>query len=236
MEIPPPRLPECLVWPLIVQLDHEKEVTGMFLSGHPLDHHKFEMKHYGITSISAFNEFKEEVSKQANPGRSFRLLGLVADAQHKISRQGNKYGNFVLEDYSGKTDFVLWSEDYAKFETLLKQGNTVFINGFFRQRYNRPEFEFKVSSVSFAETLKRNLTKSVQLEMNPTHLTAEVLNFIDKNVKNHPGKATLKFTLAEPASKQKISLVTMDNGFEMNDEMAEFLEQRPEFDVSVVTG
>ncbi|HMK26719.1 MAG TPA: DNA polymerase III subunit alpha, partial [Chitinophagaceae bacterium] len=41
MEIPPPRLPECEPWQLTVQLDHEKEVTGMFLSGHPLDHYKF---------------------------------------------------------------------------------------------------------------------------------------------------------------------------------------------------
>jgi DNA polymerase-3 subunit alpha len=236
MEIPPPRLPECPPWPLITQLDHEKEVTGMFLSGHPLDHHKFEMKHYGITAISAFNEFKEEVSKQTNPGRQFRLLGLVADAQHRVSRQGNKFGNFVIEDYSGKTEFVLWSEDYAKFQNLLQQGSTVFITGFFRQRYNRPEFEFKVISVSLAETLKKNLTRLVQVELHPVHVTSEVLSFIEKNVKDHPGKATLKFTLTEPKNNHKISLVTMDNGFEMNDEMAEFLEQRPEFEVTVVSG
>src|SRR5436190_9197030 len=47
MEIPPPRLPECEAWSLMEQLNHEKEVTGMFLSGHPLDHYKFEMRHYG---------------------------------------------------------------------------------------------------------------------------------------------------------------------------------------------
>src|SRR6266496_3682891 len=165
MEIPPPRLPECPSWPLIVQLDHEKEVTGMFLSGHPLDHHKFEMKHYGITPISMFNDFKEIISKTPNPNRQFRLLGLVTDAQHKISRQGNKYGNFVLEDYSGKTDIVLWSDDYVRFSPFLHQASTVFLTGFFRQRFNRPEFEFKVMSVSLAETLKRNLTKQILIEI-----------------------------------------------------------------------
>ena len=40
MEIPPPRIPDCDPWPLTVQLDHEKEVTGMFLSGHPLDNYQ----------------------------------------------------------------------------------------------------------------------------------------------------------------------------------------------------
>jgi DNA polymerase-3 subunit alpha len=235
MEIPPPRLPECLPWPLIVQLNHEKEITGMFLSGHPLDHHKFEMRHYGITTIADFNEFKEIISKQANPGRHFRLLGLVTEAQHKISRQGNKYGNFVIEDYSGKTDIVLWSDDYAKFSPFLLQGSTVFLTGFFRQRYNRPEFEFKCTSVSMAETLKRNLTKQVHIEMHPKDVTKDVLDFIDKNVHNHPGKATLKFTMSEPKSNWRISLLTLDNGFEMNDELTEFLEDKPQFEVQVTT-
>jgi hypothetical protein len=31
------------------------------LSGHPLDHYKFELKHYGVTSVAEFNEFKEAV-------------------------------------------------------------------------------------------------------------------------------------------------------------------------------
>lgn len=235
MEIPPPRLPECVPWPLIVQLTHEKEITGMFLSGHPLDHHKFEMKHYGITAIADLNEFKEIVSKQANPNRQFRLIGLVTDAQHKISRQGNKFGNFIIEDYSGKTDIVLWSDDYVRFSPFLQQGSTVFLTGFFKQRFNRPEFEFKCTSVSLAETLKRNLTRQVHIEIHPKDVTDDVVDFIDKNVKEHPGKSTLKLTLSEPKNNWKISLMTMDNGFEMNDEMTEFLENKPEFEVQVTT-
>jgi DNA polymerase-3 subunit alpha len=163
------------------------------------------------------------------------LLGLVTDVQHKISRQGNKYGNFVIEDYSGKTEIILWSDDYAKFSPFLLQGSTVFVTGFFRQRFNRPEFEFKVNSVSMAETLKRNLTKQVHIEINPKDITKDVLSFVEKNVRNNPGKSTLKFTLNEAKNNLKISLLTMDNGFEMNDEMSEFLENNPEFDVQVTT-
>lgn len=207
----------------------------MFLSGHPLDHHKFEMRHYGITTIADFNEFKEVISKQPNPNRQFRLIGLVTDAQHKISRQGNKYGNFIIEDYSGKTDIVLWSDDYVRFSPFLQQGSTVFLTGFFRQRFNRPEFEFKCTSVSLAETLKGNLTRQVHIEAHPKDVTTDVVDFIDKNVKNHPGKATLKLTLNEPKNNWKVSLLTMDNGFEMNDEMTNFLENKPEFEVQVTT-
>jgi DNA polymerase-3 subunit alpha len=235
MEIPPPRLPDCPPWPLIVQLDHEKEITGMFLSGHPLDHHKFEMKHYGITPIADFNEFREIVSKQPTPNRQFRLLGLVTAAQQKIAKNGNKYGNFSIEDYSGKMSITLFKENYLRLSPLLTPGSTVFITGNFEQWYNKDEFEFKVTSVSLAETLKRNLTKQVHIEVHPKDVTNDVVNFIERNVRNHPGKATLKFTLNEPKNNLKISLLTMDNGFEMNDEMTEFLETKPEFEVQVTT-
>ena len=235
MEIPPPKIPDCAPWPLIVQLDHEKEVTGIFLSGHPLDNYKFEMRHYGVTPLADFNEFKDAIKLQPNPGRPFRIVGLVADAQHRIARSGNKYGNFVIEDYSGKTEFPLFSEDYMRLTPILQQGSTVLINGYFKQRYNKDEFEFKVRSVSLAETMKRVMTKQVTIEAHPQDINAEMVSFIEKNLKYHPGKSTLKFTLAEPKNKMKISLVTMNNGFEMNEELIQFLETRPELEVQVQT-
>src|SRR5260221_1731046 len=235
MEIPPPRLLECMAWPLILQLDHEKDVTGMFLSGHPLDHYRFEMKHYGVTNIADFNEFKDAIRMQTNPGRMFRLIGLVADAQHKISRQGNKYGNFVIEDYSGKTELILFSEDYLKFTPFLQNTHTVFITGFFKPRYNREEFEFKVLSISLVETIKKNLTKQVTIEVNPKDINEDMIRFMEKNIKSFPGKSSLKFTLTEPRNKTKISLITMDNGFEMNDEVVHFLEAKPELELQVLT-
>ncbi len=235
MEIPPPRIPDCPTWPLIVQLDKEKEVTGIFLSGHPLDNYKFEMRHYGVTPIADFNEFKDAIKLQSNPGRPFRIVGLVADAQHRIARSGNKYGNFVIEDYSGKTEFPLFSEDYMRLTPLLQQGSTVLINGYFKPRYNKEEFEFKVMSVSLAETMKKNMTKQVTIEAHPQTISPAMLEFFEKNMKYHKGKTGLRFILTEPVNKMKISLVTMNTGFEMNDEMIQFLENSPELEVQVLT-
>ena len=57
-EIPPPKIPDCAPWSLTDILDKEKDVTGMFLSGHPLDHYRFELKHYNITPIMDYSEFR----------------------------------------------------------------------------------------------------------------------------------------------------------------------------------
>src|SRR5690606_18553962 len=66
-DVIPPKLPDCAPWTLTEWLDHEKNITGIFLSGHPLDHFRFEMKHYGITPISEFIEFKETLLMHPNP-------------------------------------------------------------------------------------------------------------------------------------------------------------------------
>jgi DNA polymerase III alpha subunit len=46
LDIKPPVIPNCPPWSLTEQLEKEKEVAGIYLSGHPLDHYKFEMRHY----------------------------------------------------------------------------------------------------------------------------------------------------------------------------------------------
>ena len=51
MDIQTPKIPDCPHWPLITQLDHEKEVTGMFLSGHPLDPWKDELANLVGTTL-----------------------------------------------------------------------------------------------------------------------------------------------------------------------------------------
>jgi hypothetical protein len=45
----------------------------------------------------------------------------------------------------------------------------------------------------------------------------------------------LKFNIVEPKSKYRVSLYTLENGFEMNDEMTAYLQSTPELEVQVVT-
>jgi DNA polymerase-3 subunit alpha len=209
----------------------------MFLSRHPLDNYRFEMKHYGITSIGDFNEFKEAIKVQPNPGRMFRLLALVTGVNHRIAQKsGNKYGSYTIEDFSGKTDFVLFSEDYLRLSPYLQQGASVCITGHFRPRYNQLEFEFKVHQVCLAETLKKQLTKQVNIQVHPEHINKEMIHFVERNLKNFPGHTTLKFILNEPKKDLKISLVSTDKGLEMNDELIHFFEDKPELEIQVVTG
>ncbi|MBS1918548.1 MAG: DNA polymerase III subunit alpha [Bacteroidetes bacterium] len=234
-DIATPKIPNCEPWTLTELLDREKEVIGIFMSGHPLDHFKFEIDHYGITKLGEFNEIKEAVTLQANPGKNYKLAGLVVDAQHRVTKTGKQFGSFIIEDYTGKSEFILWSEDYAKYSNYLEKGNNLYLTGFFRQRYNKTEFEFKVDRMMLLESIKPHLTRQLIMDVEARFLDQNIVQFLERNVKKYPGKSTLKFNISEPKSNFKISLYTLENGFEMNDEMAAFLHDRPELEVQVVT-
>lgn len=234
MDIKPPQISPCPPWSLTEQLDHEKEVAGIYLSGHPLDHYKFEMKYYGITPIVDFNEVKDSPALSAQ-GRSFKLLCLVSSANQRISRQGNKFGSYVLEDYSGKTELVLFGDDFVRFQAFLMQGSAVLICGGFKQRMYKPEYEFKITSITLAENIKRQLTKQLQLEIDVRNLQDKVIRFFEQNLQANPGSSSVRFTVVEPKNEWKACLQTNGHGFEMNYEMVSFLEQSPEIEVKVLT-
>jgi len=233
MDVPPPKIQPCEPWTLTEKLDHEKEVTGMFLSGHPLDHFKFELKYYGIMPLNDFNEIKDSNTlSAANVGKPMRIAGLVIDGQHRITKTGRNFGILVIEDFSGKTEIALWSDDYMKYKDYLDKGKNVLIKGFFKQRFNADQYEFKVTGINLLETAKQTLTKNIDINLHPSAISKEFVEFVEQNVRAYPGRALLKFNVIEPKENLRVSMVN-ERGFSMNEEMAEFLLNNPDLEVNV---
>jgi DNA polymerase III subunit alpha len=234
-EIMPPKLSVCEPWPLVQQLDYEKEVTGMYISGHPLDNYKFELKHYNITSLADYVEFKNAVNSNANPAKQFRVAGLVIDAAHRLTKTGKNFGILTIEDFSGKAEFMLWSEDYVKYQNYLEKGMIVLVEGGFKQRYNSTEYQFSLSKIHLLETVKTSLTKQVVIDVQPQFVNSDFINFIDQNIKANPGKTSIKFNVKDLRNNHKVGMYSLEKGFTMNDEMALFLNDNVDVEVSVVT-
>ena len=235
MDIPTPQLPKVTPWTLTETLDHEKDVTGMFMSGHPLDHFKFELKHFGFTTIADFNEVKEAPQLSPKKNKPFKLAGLVVDAQHRVTKTGRNFGSLCIEDFTGKTELMLWSDDYVKFQNYLEKGKNILVQGEFKTRYNSEQYEFKVNSINMLEVAKATFTKQLIVDVPAKAITSQFVDFIEKNVKANPGKSSLKFNIIEPKENLKLSLYTLEKGFTMNDDMAGWLEENKDVEVSVVT-
>jgi len=234
-EIPVPKITDCPPWSLTQILEKEKEVTGMFLSGHPLDHFRFELRYYGMNPISEYNAHLGELSNLSNPARAFRLAGLVTGAQHRVSRMGNKFGVLILEDFSGKFELTLFGDQYVKYASYFEMGHCLFVQGRFEKHPYKDDWSFRVSDICLLETIKKVMTRKIQMNISPSLFRVEHLDFLTENIRNHPGKVQLKFVFHDKKDQKTVVLSTLDKGFEMNDAMAEFLLEHPELEATVET-
>ena len=233
-EIAQPKILPASEWTLTEMLDKEKEVTGMFMSGHPLNHYRFELKYYGIMPLSEFNEVNESPAATASSlNKTFRIAGLVTEAQHRMTRTGKNFGSIAIEDFTAKTEIMLWSDDYMRFKHYVESGKNLLITGYFRSRFSSDQYEFKVNNICLLETAKQTLTKQIDINIQPASLTNGFVNFVENNVKSNPGKASIRFNIYEPLHHLKVTMHTMDRGFTMNEEMADFLIDNPDVDISV---
>lgn len=240
-DIEPPKIAPCDAWPLIVKLNNEKEVTGIYISGHPLDDYRFELKHYHMNTVQELVEYQTEISTPGSTGgrareRNFRLAVYITSAMERISRNNRQFGVMTIEDYSGKFEFALWSEDFIRFAAYMKPGLCLFINGGFKsKRFNDNEYEFKVSSMQLLQEVKKTHTKQVVLVTMPRHITRETVDFLSDNAGKYPGASELFLQLIDKDNDLTVKMRTFNKHIEMNDELAHFLTKQPDIDVYIET-
>jgi DNA polymerase-3 subunit alpha len=80
------------------------------------------------------------------------------------------------------------------------------------------------------------LTKQVVVEVQPQFVNKIFIDFIENNVKTNPGKSSIKFNIADVRNNYKVGMYTLEKGFTMNDDMAVFLLDNKDVEVTVVTG
>jgi DNA polymerase-3 subunit alpha len=109
VQIAEPIVPPCEDWGTMEKLSREKEVVGIYISGHPLDDFKIEMKTFCNGNIALFNDLDSVLNREVTFG------GVVTDVQHRVSKQGKGWALFTIEDYTDSFEFRIFGEDYLKF-------------------------------------------------------------------------------------------------------------------------
>jgi DNA polymerase-3 subunit alpha len=234
-----PKIPDCDPWPLMVRLEKEKEVTGIYLSGHPLDIYRFELRHYHLTNLADVMQYREEMEAQATQGepvkeRIFRCAGFVSDSQDRISKSGNKYGKILLQDFSAAMEIMFFGEDYLRFSQYLKPGLTLFVQGILQTRqFRKEQVEFRIQQIQLLEEIKKKQTREIEIRSSPGTITSDQVRFLTENVEAHPGSCALHLKLIDAVKGWKIDLKSVGKKLEMNDELADFLEKQENMNIRI---
>jgi len=212
--VPEPAMPESDEWPLIEKLKYEKDVIGIYLTGHPLDNFKLEMERYCNTNISDLKNMQkarsgeggEEIMSAFNELRKrgdIRVGGLVSNVQHKMTKNGKPFGTFVLEDYKESYEFALFGEDYMKFRYLLVDGYFLHIKGIIEEKFRQKDnWDMKILNMSPLSEMRDKLTKSltvcVDLQSLNDTLLSNIQQALDVNIEKYPVKnCSLRFLVKD---------------------------------------
>ncbi|HYH55394.1 MAG TPA: OB-fold nucleic acid binding domain-containing protein, partial [Anseongella sp.] len=194
-EISEPSLPECDPWPLLEKLRVEKEVIGMYISGHPLDDFKLELESFCGLTIDKLSDEHLPALK----GKQFTFGGIITNVYVGMDKRGRNFGRFIVEDYKSTLKMLLFAEDYLKFKHFLEEGTPVYITARVEERFRNAEMlEIRINQMQLLSEIKDKMTRNVTLSVSINDLAEPFIDRLEHLVRNHPGNCSLKISVSDP--------------------------------------
>ena len=213
MEMPEPAFPVCPPWSLIERLNKEKDILGIFISAHPLDEYKFVLENFTTCTMANVPNFKDTPLK---------LAGIVTKAEHKISKKGTGYGNFVIEDYFGSFEFPLFSEEYLDFKNRLEVGQMVYIKATNRS-FQDGATRFKLQSVQQLASAGSTVSEGIMVKVPVQTIDEKKIAKLKELIESQRGNSALRIVLHDMVSQNYLYLLSNEYKVEVNHHLlAEF--------------
>ncbi|RMZ50954.1 DNA polymerase III subunit alpha [Flavobacteriaceae bacterium PRS1] len=215
VQISEPQIPTCEEWGTMEKLAQEKEVVGIYISGHPLDDFKTEMNTFCNATVAMFNDLETYINKELTFG------GVVTDVQHRISRQGKGWALFTVDDYTDSFEFRIFGEEYLKYRHFLMKNNFIYVRTFVKDGWtNRdtgkkgdPRVQF--NSFQLLHDVMDTMAKKLSIQLNINDLEEEKITSIKELLHMHKGSHALNFVVYDneesiklqmPSRKQKVKI------------------------------
>ncbi|HAR91988.1 MAG TPA: DNA polymerase III subunit alpha, partial [Eubacterium sp.] len=123
------RMPDCGEFDKEQLLEFEKEILGIYVSGHPLDELEDKWKSH-ITNISIdFNEPEEGEDPKVKDKSKVTVGGIINTLTKKFTKKGQQMAFITLEDLVGTVEVIVFPRQYEQYRTLMEEGQIIFVSG-----------------------------------------------------------------------------------------------------------
>ena len=225
VEIAEPQVPPSENWGTMEKLSREKEVVGIYISGHPLDDFKIEMKTFCNGVIADFNDLGSMVNQNVKFG------GVVTDVQHRVSKQGKGWAIFSIEDYTDSFDFRIFGEDYLKFRHFLVQNSFVHVQALVKEGWvNRdtgkkgdPRIQF--NNFQLLHDVMDTYAKKLSIQLNVKDLKSDTISELQEMFRMHEGSNSLSFVVYDNEDKIKLNMPSRKQKVNISQELLDTLSE-----------
>ncbi|WP_026955794.1 DNA polymerase III subunit alpha [Algoriphagus vanfongensis] len=230
MAIPMPSITPMEPFSQLQQLNIEKEVVGLYISGHPLDQYRLEIENFTNAALPDLNDLEAIRSKS-----EIRLAGSVSSFAHRTTKNGKPFGTLSMEDYQGGFTFFLFGDDYIKYKEYFMTGWFLYIKGKVgSKKWNEHELEFKIDSISLLSEVRSKMVKGLRVNIDLDDLSLDLMEKLEAITEKYKGEAKLYFDVID--RKENISLELFSKRFAIDPsaEMIKELKEIPEVVYKVI--
>ncbi len=211
-----PEIPRTDDWSILEKLNREKDLIGMYLSAHPLDPFRLEMKHLANTQLA-------DLQGPMHEGKEFSIAGLVTAARNAISKNGKPWGSLTLEDFSGSYEFRFFGKDYEMFQSYIREGMPLFIKGSIQRNF-REELEPKIRTIAYLSNVREEMLKSVSVILPLDFITDDWVNELNTRAEANKGNTTLRFKIIDPETNHVVEMFSRKQRVNLSQEFIDYLE------------
>lgn len=223
VEMPEPSLTDCEEWGLIEKLAKEKEVVGIYISGHPLDEYKLVLDKYcSKGNLTIFNEIDKGVDFQ------FKVGGIVSSVRHMVTKDGRGWAFFRLEGYDDAFEFSIYRDDYLKFKHHLVPNNYLYIKGnvgYFSNPDGTKRHRTSFGDFSDLRDVLEKQSNKIDIRLELDHINADLISDLDEIFNNNLGSKKLNFVVIDRKEKLMIDLPSKGRQINISKELLSSLDE-----------
>lgn len=123
------RLPDVEEYDKEVLLGFEKEVLGIYISGHPLEEYMERLKKNTNAVTTDFVLDEETGTLKVSDGTKVRIGGMITDKVIKYTKNNKAMAFITLEDLVGTVEIIIFPKDYERYAKYLENDAKVFVEG-----------------------------------------------------------------------------------------------------------
>jgi DNA polymerase-3 subunit alpha len=196
VQIPEPVVPPCEEWSTMEKLAREKEVVGIYISGHPLDDYKFEMKYFCNARLDALKSLEQHVNKNLSFG------GIISNVQHRVAKNGKGWASFFLEGYDESYEFRIYGEEYLKFRHFLIGNNFTYMKVMVREGWTNAEGKkgeprLQFVAIQYLQDVLTSFAKKLIIQFNVIELQEQLIMALMELFKANTGDNSVTFEVME---------------------------------------
>ncbi|HEU0228501.1 MAG TPA: hypothetical protein VFQ86_12240, partial [Arachidicoccus soli] len=221
VETPKPIIPDAERWSSIHELKREKEVIGIYISGHPLDDYKIDIRSF----CNGDTTFINNVESYRN--REFTLAAIITDSENRYTRKGDPYGMITIEDYEDTARIPFFGTDYGKFKEFMINGAFVFIKGkIMPKKWKQDEFQFKVLNMELLSELRSKKASGLEIFLPIELINMNIIDEIDNLFKQNEGRFLVKFNITDIANNITVEMPSRSRKVDISDNLLKSLDKQ----------